>query len=162
RVIGCPMPSGRRIARALGLADYLVKPITRQALLETIRSVGGRVRTVLLIDDDPGMVRLISRMLRAAPERFRLLRAYGGPDGLDLMRRIRPDLVLLDLVMPEVDGLSVLETMRADPSLRDVAVVVLSAHSATETISPATGRTFILVADAPQSLSKLLGSVQLI
>jgi signal transduction histidine kinase/CheY-like chemotaxis protein len=162
RVLGCPMPSARRVARALGLADYLVKPVTRETLLETVRSVGGWVRTILVIDDDPGMVRLVSRMLRTAPGRYRLLRAYGGREGLEVMRRSRPDLVLLDLMMPEVDGLGVLETMRADPALRDVPVVALSAHSAAEAISPSTGRSLVLVAEATQSVSGLLRSLQMV
>ncbi|HEY3109626.1 MAG TPA: response regulator, partial [Chloroflexota bacterium] len=117
---------------------------------------------ILLIDDDPGMVRLVARMLRSAPERYRLLRAYGGREGLDLMRRGRPDLVLLDLMMPDVDGLGVLESMRADPALRDVPVVALSAHSAAETISPSAGRSLVLVAEAAQPVSALVRTVQMV
>ncbi|HLH75057.1 MAG TPA: ATP-binding protein [Chloroflexota bacterium] len=160
RVIGCPMPSGRRLARVMGLADYLVKPVTRETLLETITQLGKPVRTVLVVDDQPPMVKLLCRMLRAAPGRYRLLRAHSGAEALAMARRWRPDLVLLDLLMPEVDGLTVLERLKDDPALRTIPVIAVSARGAFEAISPSTSRAIALINDQPFTISRLLRTVQ--
>ena len=160
RVLGCPLPSGRRVARTLGLVDYLVKPVTREALLESVQAVAPGARTILVVDDDPRMVRLLGRMLRSSSPDRQLLRAYDGQQALDLMRRSVPDLVLLDLLMPQVDGLTVLERMRADPALRGVPVIAVSARGAVEAILPSTARTLVLVSDEALPVSQLLRSVR--
>jgi CheY-like chemotaxis protein len=85
------------------------------------------VRRVLILDDDPRVVRLLSRMIRSRFQECQIIRAYSGEDGLIKMRRQSPDLVLLDLVMPQVDGYTVLERMREDELLRDIPVVVVTA-----------------------------------
>jgi CheY-like chemotaxis protein len=82
---------------------------------------------VLLVEDNE-----IYRGILAAGLRHHGLNveaAGRGDDGLDMMRRCRPDLVLLDLAMPELHGLAVLSQMRADPELASVPVVVLTAHT---------------------------------
>jgi CheY-like chemotaxis protein len=143
----------------LGLVDYLVKPVTSDALLESVRAVAPDARTVLVTDDEPEMVRLLCRMLASASDRYRFLRAYDGEQALSHMRQTPPDLVLLDLLMPQVGGLAILEQMRADPVLAHIPVVVVSARGAFEAISPAAGRSLVLVADEPLPVSRLLKSV---
>ncbi len=160
RVLGCPMPSGRRVARTLGLVDYLVKPVTREALLESLRAVAPEARTVLIVDDEPQMVRLLDGMLRSADGQYRVIRAYDGAQALDVMRRITPDLVLLDLLMPQVDGLTVLERMREDAGLAAIPVVAVSARGAFEAISPSAAQTLVLIGDDVLPVSGLLRSVR--
>lgn len=160
RVIGCPMPSGRRLARVMGLADYLVKPVTRETLLAAIAQLGKPIHTVLVVDDQPPMVKLLCRMLRATPRKVRLLRAHSGAEALAMARRWRPDLILLDLLMPEVDGLTVLERLKDDPALRTIPVVAVSARGAFEAISPSTSRAIALVNDHPFTVSRLLRTIQ--
>ena len=65
-------------------------------------------------------------MLQAAGRNVKLRRAYSGRRGLEVMQSRRPDLVLLDIVMPELDGLQVLERMRQDEQLGEIPVVLLS------------------------------------
>ncbi len=67
-------------------------------------------------------------MIRSARPRCRVSRAFSGAEALALMRQRRPDAVVLDLLMPEMDGHEVLERMRADESLADVPVVVVTAR----------------------------------
>ncbi len=160
RVVGCPMPSGRRLARVMGLADYLVKPVTRERLLETIEQLGRPVHTVLVVDDQPPMVKLLCRMLRATPRRFRLLRAYSGSEALAMARRWRPDLVLLDILMPEVDGLTVLERLKDDLSLGAIPVIAVSARGAFDAIAPSASRAITLINDRPFTVTRLLRTVQ--
>ena len=162
RVLACPMPSGRRVARNLGLVDYLVKPVTREALLESIQTVAPEATSVLVVDDDPNMLSLLARMLRSSSGRFRLLRACGGQEALDIMAEVTPDLVLLDLLMPQVDGLTVLERMRADPRLTRVPVVAVSARGVLEAILPSTARSIVLLSDEIMPVNRLLSSVRAI
>jgi len=126
-IIHCPLPSGRRAAMALGADDFLVKPVSRQELWEAINRLGRPVRRVLIADDDPEVVRLFRRMLRTRIPVRGCLEAYNGEEALRLMQVEKPDLVLLDLIMPEVDGRSVLEQMAADPDLADIPVIIVSA-----------------------------------
>jgi PAS domain S-box-containing protein len=84
------------------------------------------MRTVLYIEDNPSNVVLIERALARLPG-VRLLTAGTGALGVDLVRRHRPDLVLLDLNLPDVEGEEVLRSILADPSTSDAAVVVVSA-----------------------------------
>jgi signal transduction histidine kinase len=91
--------------------------------------------TVLVVEDDP----VGRRMLELAVTRLghRALTATDGVEALVAMRNGAPDLVLLDLVMPELDGFGVLEAMRADPGLSSLPVVVISAVEDTESIARA-------------------------
>jgi len=125
--VNCPLPNGRRAAKALGADNLLVKPVSRQRLLAAIDAVGRPVRRVLIADDDPEIVRLFKRMLRTRIPSRSCLEAYNGAEALRLIRTDRPDLVLLDMVMPEMDGRAVLKEMTVDPALADIPVIVVSA-----------------------------------
>jgi len=126
-IVHCPLPSGRRAAIALGADDFLVKPVSRQELWAAIDRLGRPVRRVLIADDDPEVVRLFRRMLCIRIPVQDCLEAYNGEEALRLVRMEKPDLVLLDLIMPEVGGQSVLEQMAADPDLADIPVIIVSA-----------------------------------
>ena len=90
-------------------------------------------RTILVVDDDPDTVEMHARLVQAHLRECRVLKAHGGREALEILRREQPDLVLLDLLMPEVDGFAVLEAMRELPSTRNVPVVVLTGQTLTET-----------------------------
>ena len=83
-----------------------------------------RVSTVLLIDDDAGCRRTVRGLLQGIAGQ--ILEARGGAEGLEMMRGERPDLVFLDLRMPDLDGTDVLCAMRDDPALRGIPVVVVT------------------------------------
>jgi len=126
-VILCPLGGQERSASALGVQGYLMKPITRDAFLSALNRLGDSVRRVLIVDDDPRVVRLLVRMMRSAERDYEVLRAYGGRDAWAKLEEERPDLVVLDLIMPEVDGYMVLERMRQEEALRDIPVIVVTA-----------------------------------
>jgi CheY-like chemotaxis protein len=128
----CSLRTIRLIGRELGVADYLTKPVTRERLQAALRHAGRTARQVLVVDDDPEMVRLLSRMVHAESRRYRVRSATSGAGALAEMRAQPPDLVLLDLLMPDLDGYGVLEAMRADEDLRKVPVVVISARGIEE------------------------------
>jgi signal transduction histidine kinase/CheY-like chemotaxis protein len=112
---------------ALGAADYLLKPVSgdqiRDALARCVPTIA-ESRTVVVIDDDPIELDLIEATL--GPKGYSILRAAGGDEGVELVRRTRPAVVLLDLLMPEVDGFDVVERLRADPATTHVPIVVLT------------------------------------
>jgi CheY-like chemotaxis protein/anti-sigma regulatory factor (Ser/Thr protein kinase) len=117
---------------ALGAADYLVKPVDRARLLDALaRCVAPRRdrRTLVAIDDDPVDLDLLEAVL--SPEGWEVLRAGGGEEGLRVVRRVRPAVVVLDLLMPDVDGFDVVERLRADPLVDDVPIVVLTSKDMT-------------------------------
>ena len=124
----CVLPDSEDICRKLGVAGYLVKPVSRESLHATLAKLAKGARKLLIVDDDPEMVRLLVRMIRSTSKRYQVWRAYGGAEALALLEQRRPDAVLLDLVMPEVDGYAVLERMRRDDRLRDVPVIAVTAQ----------------------------------
>jgi signal transduction histidine kinase/DNA-binding response OmpR family regulator len=128
-VVVCSLPSSVSVGESLGVADYLLKPISGERLLDVIGRVAKKAHTVLLVDDDPEMVRLLARIIRSRSHRYQVLRAYGGVAALSMLREHRPDVVVLDLVMPDVDGYTVLREMREEPTLRDVPVIAVTARS---------------------------------
>jgi signal transduction histidine kinase/CheY-like chemotaxis protein/HAMP domain-containing protein len=120
---------------ALGAVDYLVKPIEGEALIKTLRrltlttKVREREVRVLVVDDDPAAVELLTGLLR--PLGLTVLTARGGADAIARARAHPPDLVLLDLMMPEVSGFDVVEALRADPQTHSVKIVVVTAKDLT-------------------------------
>ena len=88
---------------------------------------------VLVVDDDPS----IRKMMVAALKRYgyKFAEAANGQEALDLMRENRPDVVLLDLMMPILSGWDVLREREGDPKLRDIPVIIVSATRAPEIAS---------------------------
>ena len=127
-VIICSIPGAEQAAGALGAADYLVKPISREALLAALDRLGPVVRTVLVVDDEPDALQLFGRVLMSAERDYRVLRADDGQQALEIMRQDRPDVVLLDLVMPEMDGFQFLAAVSQEPAWRDIPVILISAR----------------------------------
>jgi DNA-binding response OmpR family regulator len=82
-------------------------------------------RTVLVVEDDPPLRRMVSIFLRAAG--YRVCAAEDGSSGLALAQDERPDLVLLDLMMPELDGWEVLRRIKGDAVTAAIPVLVLTA-----------------------------------
>jgi signal transduction histidine kinase/DNA-binding response OmpR family regulator len=130
-IIACALPSIPETAPAMGITGYLVKPISREVLLATLDRLAGslpQMKTVLIVDDEPDALQLFWRMLESAGRDYRVLTAHDGQEALRMMRQQPPDVVLLDLVMPNVDGFQVLAACQAEPNLREVPVIVTSAH----------------------------------
>jgi signal transduction histidine kinase/CheY-like chemotaxis protein len=136
----CPLPGEERMRQRLAVDGYLIKPVSRQSVWDLLRRFGQDVDTVLVIDDDQDFVLLVGRMLEDDPvRRYRVLCAYGGQEGLEMMRLHRPDLVLLDLMLPDLKGFEVIARMREDPAWRDIPVVIVSAQDELDDPEPLAG-----------------------
>ncbi len=131
-IITCTLPSGRRIMQRNGIADYLVKPVTREELQAALVRLPRTPEHILVVDDDWDIVRLYTEQLEGMG--YRVRRAYSGAEALEFMRRRAPDVVILDLLMPEMSGLDVVAAMKADPALARVPVVIASAAGASEAV----------------------------
>ena len=84
-------------------------------------------KTILCIEDESEMIDLMRLILERRG--FRFVGAEGGQKGLDLLKEIHPDLVLLDLMMPGVDGWEVYRQIKADDELKDIPVIVVTAKA---------------------------------
>ncbi|MEX1248305.1 MAG: response regulator [Anaerolineales bacterium] len=87
----------------------------------------GRLRKVVCVEDEPEMIDLIRLIL--SRKGFEVIGADGGVAGLAAVRREKPDLVLLDLMMPEMDGWQVYQQLKADPETAQIPVVVVTAKA---------------------------------
>jgi threonine synthase len=105
---------------------------TEEGLLTSLDRLDTRVKRIAIIEDDPDARRLLRRVLQARGQ-YQIFEAEGGQEGIDLVREHRPDLVLLDLMMPGVDGFEVMETIRADERLADTRIIVITAKTLTAT-----------------------------
>ncbi len=84
-------------------------------------------RKIVCIEDEPEMIDLVKLML--SRHGFEVIGAAGGRAALDTIRAHNPDLVLLDLMMPDMDGWEVYQQMKADDSMKDIPVVVVTAKA---------------------------------
>lgn len=127
-VITCHLPGKREACDYLNVVDYLVKPVSGQKLLEVVRRHAAPQQVILVAEDDAEMARLIRRQLTAGDSGYRILHARGGGRALELMRERRPDLVLLDLGLPDQTGYQVLEEKNRDETLKAIPVIIVSAR----------------------------------
>jgi signal transduction histidine kinase/CheY-like chemotaxis protein len=125
-VLTCWVPGRNEAARELGVVEYLIKPIQRDDLVRVVQQVGDDVKRILLVDDEPEILRLFIRMLATLDRPYQVIQAPNGARALQLMRQRKPDMVILDLMMPEMDGFQVLHEKSHDERIRDIPVVVVS------------------------------------
>jgi len=85
------------------------------------------LRKVVCIEDELEMIELVKLILDR--NKFEVTGAVGGQEGLDKIIEIKPDLVLLDLMMPEMDGWEVYQKMKASEAMRDIPVIVVTAKA---------------------------------
>ncbi|MDY6875753.1 MAG: pyridoxal-phosphate dependent enzyme [Chloroflexota bacterium] len=106
-------------------------PAMEEGLLGSLGRLDRQVRSIAIIEDDPKAALLLRRILQTRGE-YRIFEAHGGAEGLEMVRHEQPDLILLDLMMPDVDGFAVLEDLKTDDKLCDVPVIVVTAKELTD------------------------------
>jgi CheY-like chemotaxis protein len=120
----------------IGQYDFLTKPIDRQQLLQMMvkfdllaDSKRGKKTpsTVLVVDDDPQNIRLVKAMLK--PFNMEVLVADGGKAGIDIALKRKPDLIILDLMMPDVDGFEVVSKLREDAAAAQIPILIYTAKN---------------------------------
>lgn len=101
-----------------------------EGVLASLERLDRRVRRVTIIEDNPDAARLLRRVLQAHGE-YQIDEAHDGRAGLEMMHRQPPDLILLDMMMPELDGFGVLDRLKEDERLKNVPVIVVTAKELT-------------------------------
>lgn len=118
----------------LGASAVLQKPVGRDELIQSFQTLGlaktSRALKVLVADDDPKAVDLLAAYL--VESGHTVLRAYGGRDCIAMARRERPDLLVLDLLMPDVNGFEVVEALKSSPETAAIPIVVVTAMTLTK------------------------------
>lgn len=118
----------------LGASAYLLKPLDPAAVIDALNRVIVKdhlqQKHVLVVDDDPNIADMLRQFL---PEtEFKLESALDGIAGLQAVEVNRPDIILLDIIMPGLDGFGVIEKLRANPETRDLPIIVISAKELTK------------------------------
>ena len=127
-VLGCAVPHAFARATQSSAIGYLTKPVTLESLRSRIQELDCPPRRILVVDDDPSVLDLFRRILLASVSPLEVTTATSGNQALEEMRLKQPDLVLLDIVMPEMDGWQVLERKNTVDDIRDIPVILISAN----------------------------------
>ena len=127
-VIMVSIADENRRGMALGAAGYLVKPIERDRLIAMLqRFCSSRLpRRILVVDDDPLLRERVRSWLEGQP--WTVTEASNGREALSRIREAKPDLILLDLMMPEMDGFQVVADLQRSADWRDIPVIVITAR----------------------------------
>ena len=125
------MTNDKQLGFALGASEFLTKPVQRERLVTVMNKyIPNRLnQTVLVIEDDAATNELMTRMLQK--EGYTVDQAVNGRIALECMKRQSPDLILLDLMMPEMDGFQFVEEVRKQEVWCSIPIVVLTAKSIT-------------------------------
>ena len=116
---------------ALGAADYLVKPVDRVKLVETLTGIcGSTAGHAFLVDDDEVVRRSVRQALE--PIGWKVTEAENGQVAIEAMTAGRPDVIILDLMMPKMDGFEFLDEWRGRSEWQDIPVVVITAKDLTD------------------------------
>ena len=127
-----------QLGLSMGQVDFLRKPLSRQQVVQVMakydlladrRRANKMPTSVLVIDDDPRNTRLVQAMLK--PFSIEVLSAHEGAAGIKLARTRKPDLIILDLMMPDVDGFEVVSKLREDPAGSQIPILIYTAKNIT-------------------------------
>jgi CheY-like chemotaxis protein len=122
----------RNLGYTLGASDYLTKPIDRERLVSVLEKHCPQRQSsrVLIVDDDPEARGMARRVLEK--DGWTIREAGNGREGLEALEGERPDAILLDLMMPEMDGFAFVSQLQHDPELRSIPVIVVTAKDITQ------------------------------
>jgi len=127
-IIGCSVASRIERAHALGALDHLVKPVSREDLKQALSATDRPVKRVLIVDDDPDARLLFTRMLLVCDETLEIVTADSGNEAREQLKLNPPDLILLDIVLPEETGWEILETMANTEEVGKIPTIIVSAQ----------------------------------
>lgn len=117
-----------------GAAAVLQKPVSRAQLKFSLTNLGlhpdqGRTHMILVVDDDPKAVEVIAAFLPSPA--YAVMRAYGGGEAIAMARHLQPDLMVLDLMMPEISGFDVVEALQGQANTARIPILVVTAKEVT-------------------------------
>jgi signal transduction histidine kinase/CheY-like chemotaxis protein len=151
----------RSLSLPFGVYRYLVKPVSRDLLIQTIQSLGGDVKNLLVVDDDPTMVRLFTQAIKSSSQINDILKvinfipAYTGNEALTILRSQQVDAVLLDLDLPDIHGTQVINEIKKDEKIKNTPVIIISASDMSEDIRHHQASKFQILINRPYERDEL-------
>ena len=126
-IIICSILENQEKGFSMGAADYLVKPFLQEDLTNSMNRLNsdGQIINVLVIDDDPDALKLVKKIIEET-QKYQVTLAQGGKAGWASIQAKRPDAIILDLFMPDLNGFAILGNLRETESLRNIPVIVLT------------------------------------
>jgi CheY-like chemotaxis protein len=153
------------LGTALGALDYFVKPVGAKELVDRLSKFnfkhqsGGRKTRVLVVDDESANRDLLKEVLE--PAGFRVILASGGQEAIELATSSKPDVVMLDLLMPGVNGFDVVEALSKSEAARGIPIIVLtSKHLSEAELVQLRGHVSTILRRGSTGAVDLLGQVQ--
>jgi signal transduction histidine kinase/DNA-binding response OmpR family regulator len=129
-VVVCTGSHDSTRATALGAADFLTKPFNRESLLNAVtKLLPTGSGEILVVDDEPTVRSLVAAAL--IRHGYEIREAADGREALESLTESRPDAIILDLLMPNIDGFTVLQRLHESAELQDIPVLILTAHQLT-------------------------------
>jgi signal transduction histidine kinase/CheY-like chemotaxis protein len=122
----------RKLGFSLGATEYMLKPVEKEVLLRKLRNLEKtrKVKRILIIDNEPDTVRLIGNVMKEAG--YQVTTAYNSEDAIKSIHDFRPDLIILNLTMPEMSGFDVVEYLKTAEGVRDIPLILLTHKDLTE------------------------------
>src|SRR4030043_313534 len=131
-VIILSIVDNKRLGFSLGAAEYIVKPVEKQILLRKLRNLEKTtpIKRVLVVDDEQDTVELIGNVLRETGYQIEV--AYNSKDAIKAIKDFVPDLIVLNLTMPEVSGFDVIEYLKTEEGVKDIPLIDITRRDLTE------------------------------
>jgi signal transduction histidine kinase/sensor domain CHASE-containing protein/DNA-binding response OmpR family regulator len=164
-VIITSMLDERELGIVWGAVEHFIKPIQKNALLNTLDKVKENISksslSVLVVDDEVNAVELLVAMLDS--EEFDVLTAYGGQDAIDIALKNHPDVIVLDLMMPEVSGFEVIKALKADHDTIDTPIIICTAKDLEPTdLDALDGNVSHIIHKGMFNREKLIGCIKVV
>jgi CheY-like chemotaxis protein len=122
----------RKLGFSLGATEYMLKPVGKEVLLRKLRNLEKtrKVKRILIVDHEPDTVRSIGNVMKETG--YQVTAAYNSKDAIKSIHEFRPDLIILNLTMPEMGGFDVVEYLKTAEGVRDISLIILTHKDLTE------------------------------
>jgi signal transduction histidine kinase/CheY-like chemotaxis protein len=154
----CAVPGVSQLSAELGIADRLIKPIARTELLDSLSHLQLERGTVLIVDDEPDALQLFSRMLSFPDRRYRILIARNGIEAQHILQEQTIDVLLLDLVMPQMNGFELLQYIHNESRWQALPIILISARDPSG--QPIVSRDLSVTLNSGLSVAQLLAGIR--
>jgi len=124
---GAFMPSRQKLVES-GAVEYVQKPFSTKKLRAALQKVSPDLRRVLIIDDNIEVQKLIARVLSLHNDAVEILLASSAAEALEILAQKRPDAILLDLALPDLNGWQLMTRFKRIPAYARIPIVIISAH----------------------------------
>jgi CheY-like chemotaxis protein len=115
-------------------------------------------KRIIIVEDEPDTIEMFAEMMRLSG--YFVLKSYGGPPALKLISEENPDVVVMDIMMPEFSGMDVLDHMQKNPDLRGIPVIIVSAKSLPRDIQAGLDAGAVAYLTKPVTFQQLSEAVQ--